>query len=215
MDWTGGFGQNVLIREYKGSENLRGERFFAERDSSRRDSLRGQTSPRRESLRGEVLQGETLSMERTAEEREALRRDSLRGETSPRRDGLQGEDVSVERLFEERETPGRTRTRSCNLNLIVTANHFGIRNGISSSPNQYLEKNEPWTCTLHSGIELCGYLRRPANQTIKLTNYRVHCLPISHRHDFSVAFDATLSDATLSDATGWYSSSSRRTLSSK
>jgi hypothetical protein len=67
-------------------------------------------------------------------------------------------------------------------------------------------------------------------------NYRVHCLPISHRHDFSVALDATLSDATLSDATlfsdatlsnatlsdatlsnstGWYSSSSRRTLSSK
>jgi hypothetical protein len=69
-------------------------------------------------------------MERTAEEREASRRGSLRGETSPRRDGLQGEDVSVERLFEERETPGRIY-------------HFGIRNGISSSPNQYLEKNEP------------------------------------------------------------------------
>jgi hypothetical protein len=32
-------------------------------------------------------------------------------------------------------------------------------------------------------------------------NYRVHCLPISHRHNFSVALDATLSDATLSNAT--------------
>jgi hypothetical protein len=78
------------------------ERFFIERDSSRRDSLRGQTSPRREYLRGEILsverllrgetspwreelygeilQGETLSMERTAEERDSLWRDSSRRE---------------------------------------------------------------------------------------------------------------------------------------
>jgi hypothetical protein len=63
----------------------------------------------REALCGEILQGETLSIERTAEERKASWRDSLHGETSPRRNNLQVENISVERLFEERRALGRTR----------------------------------------------------------------------------------------------------------
>jgi hypothetical protein len=47
------------------------ERFFVERDSSWRDSLRGQTSPRRE-----------FSVERSALRRDSSRRDSLYGENS-------------------------------------------------------------------------------------------------------------------------------------
>ncbi|KAF2464138.1 uncharacterized protein BDR25DRAFT_361873 [Lindgomyces ingoldianus] len=79
------------------------------RDSSWRDSLRGQTSLRRECLRGEilsverVLRGEKRSAERFFKERLSPWREQ------PRRDNLQGENVSVERLFEERGAPGRTR----------------------------------------------------------------------------------------------------------
>jgi hypothetical protein len=58
-------------REILRGESLYGDRGFVERLSPWRESLRGETSPWREVLRGERLQGETLSMERTAKEREA------------------------------------------------------------------------------------------------------------------------------------------------
>jgi hypothetical protein len=86
------------------------ERFFVERDSLWRDSLRGQTSPRSESLRGEILsverllRGEKRSTERFFKERLSPWREQ------PRRDNLHGEDISMETLRGERssgENPAR------------------------------------------------------------------------------------------------------------
>jgi hypothetical protein len=45
------------------------ERVFVEKEASGRKPLHGQTSPWREARNGERLQGEALSMERTAEDR--------------------------------------------------------------------------------------------------------------------------------------------------
>jgi hypothetical protein len=173
---------------------LLGEKAFAERSSPWRDFSVERSALRRGSSRRDSLHGESSRGERSFKERLSPWRNLSKERWPSRRGYLCGENLRGERSSGENPYRG-----SRNLNLIVTVNHFGIRNGISSSPNQDLEKNN---MDLHITFwDRTIWLPTKTGKSNNPTNYRVHCLPISHRHDFSVAFDAT-----LSDATGWYSS---------
>jgi hypothetical protein len=87
------------------------ERFFVERLSPWTDFSEERMSSWREALCGEILQGETLSMERTAEEREASWRERLHGETLSVEKPLQGEMIFKERMSLWRDSSRREELR--------------------------------------------------------------------------------------------------------
>jgi hypothetical protein len=110
----------TMIDRHGGMRSV--ERFFMERDSSWRDSLRGQTSPRRECLHGDILsvegllRGEKSSAERFSKERlspwrEQPRREILHGETLSVEKPLQGEMISKERISLWRDSSRREELR--------------------------------------------------------------------------------------------------------